>query len=425
MKLSAIPFPLFSIFRNRPRLPFGFGRRRGSTISHHSEVFAPPPSYTECVNQSNQQTTAIEPDQNEAGDTSNQPPSYNTVKREKYLEITHPVESEMKKLKRFSTELSKSNRNLHLNLSLSDSLDSAIVCDGEVDTSIEIMGEHEHGASGNPSCTSALPHCRDFTSACACSDEVNSAVCDNHVDLSENNCSKHHDDINMINNTVSDGSRNQENCSRDVDTTIQAIESPFDPSEEQGYYNHAFIEDREILNSGIETHPKPNKDIQGDTSNSSNEYGNASMYDVVCDIGTSSDTDSIQIRIENEFIWLKDYYYADEEVILPKGCNESNVQQKKEIHTDVNDINAHICDGANAFCEQLPADYETQIEKEFSWLDGYSSDIEPSSLCTPTSESGIDQLDEAWGTTNYKENKPSYDLELTSVPMPITAECSV
>ncbi len=86
----------------------GFGRRDPEGEEQlAAETAGAPPSYSECVN--NNAGTQVQrsdsrntTEEREAGIL---PPAYHVVTTEQYLEITHPVKSELERLKRFSETL--------------------------------------------------------------------------------------------------------------------------------------------------------------------------------------------------------------------------------------------------------------------------------------------------------------------------------
>ena len=116
------------------------------------EVCAPPPSYAECVNNQHVQMSP----QEQQADPETLPPSYDTVRTQHYLEITHPIKSEIDKLKRFSESL---NHGSHTNLSTSSGdVDSAIYCDDNDISFQEGAGVQSREPEDIPCCSYQMAH---------------------------------------------------------------------------------------------------------------------------------------------------------------------------------------------------------------------------------------------------------------------------
>ena len=118
------------------------------------EVCAPPPSYAECVNNQHVQRSP----QEQQADPETLPPSYDTVRTQHYLEITHPIKSEIDKLKRFSESL---NHGSHTNLSTSSGdVDSAIYCDdNDISFQEGATGMQSREPEDIPGCSYHIDHC--------------------------------------------------------------------------------------------------------------------------------------------------------------------------------------------------------------------------------------------------------------------------
>ena len=129
------------------------------------EVCAPPPSYAECVNNQN----VPESPQQQQVDPETLPPSYDTVRNHHYLEITHPIKSEIDKLKRFSESL---NRSSHTDLSTSsEDGDSAIYCDdNDISFQEGATAVQSIEAVDSPCCSYQIDHCPSTN--CAFTDEI-------------------------------------------------------------------------------------------------------------------------------------------------------------------------------------------------------------------------------------------------------------
>ena len=116
------------------------------------EVCAPPPSYAECVNNQHVQRSP----QEQQADPETLPPSYDTVRTQHYLEITHPIKSEIDKLKRFSESL---NHGSHTSLSTSSDVDSAIYCDdNDISFQEGATGVRSRESEDIPCCSYQMDH---------------------------------------------------------------------------------------------------------------------------------------------------------------------------------------------------------------------------------------------------------------------------
>ena len=115
---------------------------------------APPPSYAECVNNQN---VPESPEQRQI-DPETLPPSYETVRNHHYLEITHPIKSEIDKLKRFSESL---NHSSHTDLSTcSQDGDSAIYCDdNDISFQESATAVQSTESVDSPCCSYQIDHC--------------------------------------------------------------------------------------------------------------------------------------------------------------------------------------------------------------------------------------------------------------------------